>query len=1220
MCVFRNIVGMGEEHSGDVSQYTDTLEAASELQDKLDMLKTDFEKAVGGHRIKKYDVNWRPGGINVKDDLHREYLDKMALEFVADVKKVIQVNIQQSEVSHRHHTLYSEVVQHTQTCTRHVSTFCGRKELLSCVQDYILDKNRCTKPLVIHGPPDSGKSALLSMVISLLPHWLKGDCVSIFRYLGSTTESNDLVKLLCSICLQISAVYSLEPPPPPHRTSPNLLLHYLLHHLDQVSKHNQEKRPLVILLDGLDAMNLSYRAESLFWLPNTCPPGVSIIVTVNTECTFIMDRLYKYVGRMDNFISVGSMSVEETHNIATKCLQVSNRSLTTDQRGSLFDILTQCPGPMFGQLMATLAIQWDSWTEVSRETLPGDENDAISRLLYSLEDKFGPHLVKRTLSALSLLEHGLSETELQDVVAVDVTSVREVIRVYGLSTIDTMGLLSTFISLIVYKLEPLLERKFIDGRILLKWRSKNLRMACFQKYMGCTLLDEDVNIVTVQHLANDMLELFSQDAGMCKTTQISKTASMLQYDCEALPQPLIPSNLHKLDIMPTLVKHSRHCEDIVEHLKQRCLTNFDWLLAKLAGLSVEQTLDDFRLLPQKDCDTRIIYDVLVLTRPALRLDASSLPVQIVGCIPPVESESEENPAMKLIQDAERWIQQATAPLLQPIFCCFPSPINPCKNDIMGCAGVMTLDPSGQLAVVKNKDGYIELWDMDYGEKSVSLDVRYDKVTPNVIVSDQKILSIVDMKIQIWEIESGMVEAELAPGPFVKENTTAYNFFCNTKHFEHVGVMTSDDEFNQNITILDPQNKKLIYKITGFNVKDEFFPQSAVITSDKNVLAFVNARSQVIDDKSVDIVKLNVHDLAVGQKRSIITCGEKIFYKLLLKGNDQVVISWSDSSFDVYDVINCTHFWHLPAPRPALLICDCHFTQDGYMVYMTNSQERDRNDSTLTYALWFWNTEDNTCGQLLEHKYRHRERSPDKLVIIEELHVALVAASGPATVVIWDLPTATCIHTLQCHTDTMDTLIKSNTDYNQFYTSSSGEVVTKLWDIYHILANFKQPADVNNTDSSQVQKRIPLPEISASESILKRPGSRSKSAKKSRVRFSEDISVHNPKDELELEDEKISPTEASEGMTELVLSKDSRWMVCGGQKKLPVVWDLETGRPKRWVRPHLRRLVGVSWLGLAHHDTIILAMCEHEELASAATNQRAYLYQVGSRYLYSLSYL
>lgn len=72
-----------------------------------------------------------------------------------------------------------------------------------------------TTPLVIYGKPGSGKSVLSSKIAQNIHTWLP-DCCLVLRYVGLTSQSNDLLSILGLIADQISVLTQKTPAIGPH--------------------------------------------------------------------------------------------------------------------------------------------------------------------------------------------------------------------------------------------------------------------------------------------------------------------------------------------------------------------------------------------------------------------------------------------------------------------------------------------------------------------------------------------------------------------------------------------------------------------------------------------------------------------------------------------------------------------------------------------------------------------------------------------------------------------------------------------------------------------------------------------------------------------------------------------------------------------------------------------------------------------------------------------
>ena len=103
------------------------------------------------------------------------------------------------------------------------------------------------------------------------------------RFIGSTTESTTIKALLSSICLQISVIYSVDPPPKNVTQSAVLITNHFTHLLEQISKRHADKRPLLLVFDNVNSLDPSDRAHTMFWLPGVCPSNVFILLSVDSS-------------------------------------------------------------------------------------------------------------------------------------------------------------------------------------------------------------------------------------------------------------------------------------------------------------------------------------------------------------------------------------------------------------------------------------------------------------------------------------------------------------------------------------------------------------------------------------------------------------------------------------------------------------------------------------------------------------------------------------------------------------------------------------------------------------------------------------------------------------------------------------------------------------------------------------------------------------------------
>ena len=524
-----------------------------------------------------------------------------------------------------------------------------------------------------------------------------------------------------------------------------------------------------------------------------------------------------------------------------------------------------------------------------------------------------------------------------------------------------------------------------------------------------------------------------------------------ELTCPTMPYALSAKNSRKLYALPSLMTLSGSEEEFGKQLKVTCLCNFAWLLAKLQCRSIKEVSRDLDAISEKDHEMDTLRYLLQLAAPSLADEPATLALQVLGAMPYLD---DDYPLLnQLVLDCQGWIeQQHDTAMLLPMFPFFPSALELCRSKLWGLCDVMQIDASQRLGVMRNDSGYVEVWDLENNELVHSLGVRYDKVTPNIFCNSTHVVGVNGADVVLWEIESGMTVYSVDLEKLLNEPITSMYLFCATSDFSIVAIHISDDDFNQAIALVRGATGEVLHKLAKFDVKDEFFKSSAIFTDDSKRMVFVMARSVVVDDKkSSDFVKLKVFDLETMSLLHTVECGEKKFNKLLLKDDTLAVVSWTDCSFDVYDVTKGTAHAHLAAPDSRLTIEHCALTRDDYLVGLSRSLgDVDRK----YYALWFWSLEEQTNANLLTQSFEHAADIPKHFVIIEELHLAVLAAPESGTISVWDLPNSECIHSARAHIGTVDSLFKTQDPY-QLYTCSASDEVVKLWDIYEVIRKAKE---------------------------------------------------------------------------------------------------------------------------------------------------------------------
>lgn len=371
----------------------------AETQQKLDSLKVDIQNTLDAENIISYSGNWKEGKL-VFDDKLKWFNEQIYNHF----EKIILSQLKDMEDTD---AMKLEVKQHKEFKNKLTAHFKGRKETLEEIENYLVNNSE-NKILSLIGESGSGKSSIMAQAVKQSE---SKNGINIFRFIGITTRSSNIIALLQSICGQIAYDYKIELSTLGDEGT-NIDAHdiYALSRLFMKCLNlSTKEKPLSIFLDSLDQLSLADNAQSLSWLPRELPEYARIVVS---SLPYLSENLNE-----TNLLRLPLLPEAEAKDILDAWLLSINRKLTEKQYDILISNFRNTKLPLYLNIAFEQARKWHSYYDyTSRNDVPGILND----LFNDLEKDFPTGFVQNAICyMLSGRYQGLTEDEILEVLAFD---------------------------------------------------------------------------------------------------------------------------------------------------------------------------------------------------------------------------------------------------------------------------------------------------------------------------------------------------------------------------------------------------------------------------------------------------------------------------------------------------------------------------------------------------------------------------------------------------------------------------------------------------------------------------------------------------------------------------------------------------------------------------------------------------------------------------------
>lgn len=761
LCYTRTLSGL-ERNLQDhlASRYIDVLpNGALDVESQTFLRRLKHEKLPQvlktSSNYRAYSIPWMPGGISHEVTEHKNYLSQLCEQVYVDVKRLI--NSALTNQTNLSSPLHSEVLHHAALCTTKCESYCDRRDgILSRIQDHILKP--ATNPLVIHGRSGSGKTSVMAKAASCMQEWCTGFVV--VRFLGTSPQSSTIREVLVSISEQICTLFGFSLPLFSKMETIDIVQYFRNVLMSSIEKIPSKR--VVIMLDSIDQLSLVDGAHSMKWLPLFLPPNVHIVISMLPDQCTCLESMHALLppSAGECYVQLGSLCTEAGMEIMDLWLSNIGRSITTKQRELVEKAFISCPQPLFLKLIFDQARTWQSYLDEDHLFVSSSVQEAFLHFYTNLEVQFGQVLVEKSLGYFTAAKGGLTESELEHVLSLDDEVLNDIYQYWDPPAKGVLRIPSLLWKRIRHAIADYIVEQKADGMTVLTWYHRQFAESASSRYVQGGATKESLHLMLSQFFEG------TWGGGTGKSIDLQHRSLFLKDASRQVPaQPLKFSdsvyNYRKLSEYPYHLLHSKQ----IDQLKSEVLSSFTWIHTKLKAVGFTGTVRDYLSaleVFENESDVSVVCETLSLSGSNLKKDPDFLAGQLLGrllTIPPSSSISQ------LLNEAEKWVQEAGACVFQPLNSCLISPGGELKVTVAGHPQVVLgVEKSESLPFLVSYSrgpgcSIFNVWDLtslQCIENVSTLKLQGDRFLPefNHVLSSSHLVAINIHSCAVWNIRTG----------------------------------------------------------------------------------------------------------------------------------------------------------------------------------------------------------------------------------------------------------------------------------------------------------------------------------------------------------------------------------------------------------------------------------------------------------------------------------
>ena len=371
----------------------------------LEKLKAELEGLLGDYHFNTYNGQWENGSLYIDELELKRFNDDVHDKIKAVISEQLANVVDKDEIVHEsrlHGEFKSKLTEH----------FCGRSEILQTLNNYLNDPAE-KRVLAMIGDSGSGKSSVMAEASGKLEEKYK-NAVIVYRFIGTSSRSSNIISLLQSVCGQIAREYNTTIEALAGEGRDKSL--YDLNGLTEILKKSlalaTSKKPILLFLDALDQLSDSDNARSLYWLPRELTQNTRMIVSSLPE---LRSQLSNH-----NQVDLPVLPVAEASEILERWLKSIKRQITPVQQKEVLDKFKLSGLPIYLKLAFEKAKKWASYTGANEYILESDVKGIINGFIDMLEKDHTENFVRDVICLMLCGRYqGLAENEILEIFAFD---------------------------------------------------------------------------------------------------------------------------------------------------------------------------------------------------------------------------------------------------------------------------------------------------------------------------------------------------------------------------------------------------------------------------------------------------------------------------------------------------------------------------------------------------------------------------------------------------------------------------------------------------------------------------------------------------------------------------------------------------------------------------------------------------------------------------------